>query len=65
MISGGGGGNGGNNGTSGGAATGGAAGPINAADNAGPGVKIEGDSKDVTASHMTNNSHNEMNLHFG
>lgn len=33
--------------------------------NGGAGVRIEGDTKDVTASHMTNNSHNEMNLQFG
>ena len=30
----------------------------------GPGMRIEGDTKDVTASQMTNNSHNEMNLNF-
>ena len=35
------------------------------ADAGAPGQRIEGDTKDVTASHMTNNSHNEMHLHFG
>lgn len=33
--------------------------------NGGAGVRIEGDTKDVSASHMTNNSHNEMNFQFG
>jgi len=31
----------------------------------GPGAILQGDTKDVTASHMGNNSHNEMNLQFG
>lgn len=30
--------------------------------NGGAGQRIEGDTKDVSASHMTNNSHNEMNF---
>jgi hypothetical protein len=40
----------------------GGAGPPVGGVNGGAGVRIEGDTKDVTASHMTNNSHNEMNL---
>lgn len=30
-----------------------------------PGKRIDGDTKDVTASHMANGAHNEMHLHFG
>jgi hypothetical protein len=30
----------------------------------GAGARIENDTKDVSASHMTNNSHNEMNINF-
>ena len=57
-----------NNGAAGGGgAVGGqvSGGVMNMADAGPPGQRIEGDTKDVTASHMTNNSHNEMHLHFG
>ena len=30
----------------------------------GAAARIENDTKDVSASHMTNNSHNEMNINF-